>query len=141
VWSAPCTRRRGAQVSWFDLKTMVNGFSQFGLKTGGYGFPGWGLKTSSYGLVIYSLKSLRWFLSLCLKTKCVMVCRLHHKIDGRMKTTLDMRQDLAACFAWKQVGQGFPSLGSRLVEVRRRWWMWHYRGGCVELNLNTGGSM
>jgi hypothetical protein len=36
VWSAPCTRRRGARISWFCLKTKVDGFSRFGLKTGGY---------------------------------------------------------------------------------------------------------
>jgi hypothetical protein len=44
VWSAPCTRRRGAQISWFSLKTKVNGFSRFGLKTSGYGFCGLGSK-------------------------------------------------------------------------------------------------
>jgi hypothetical protein len=32
-----------------------------------------------------------------------------------------MHQDLAACFTWKQVGLGFPSLASRLVEA----WMVH----------------
>jgi hypothetical protein len=31
-----------------------------------------------------------------------------------------MRQDLAACFTWKQVRIGFPSMASRLAEVRRR---------------------
>jgi hypothetical protein len=36
VWSAPCTRRRGAQISWFSLKTKVDGFPRFGIKTGGY---------------------------------------------------------------------------------------------------------
>jgi hypothetical protein len=35
-------------------------------------------------------------------------------------TTWDTRRDLAACFSWKQVGLGFSSLESRLVEVRRR---------------------
>jgi hypothetical protein len=30
------------------------------------------------------------------------------------------RQDLVACFAWRQVELGFPSLVSRLAEVRRR---------------------
>jgi hypothetical protein len=29
-------------------------------------------------------------------------------------------RDLVACFAWKQVGLGFPSLASRLAEARRR---------------------
>jgi hypothetical protein len=40
VRSAPCTRRRGAQVSWFSLKTKVDGFFRFSLKTGGYGSCG-----------------------------------------------------------------------------------------------------
>jgi hypothetical protein len=33
VRSTPCIRRRGARVSWFSLKTKVDGFSRFGLKT------------------------------------------------------------------------------------------------------------
>jgi hypothetical protein len=40
VRSTTYTRRRGAQVSWFSLKTKVDGFSRFGLKTGDYGSYG-----------------------------------------------------------------------------------------------------
>jgi hypothetical protein len=40
VRSAPCTRRRGARVSWFSLKTKVDEFSWLDLKTGGYGSCG-----------------------------------------------------------------------------------------------------
>jgi hypothetical protein len=43
-------------------------------------------------------------------------CRLRHKIDGG-RSAQDTRGDLAACFAWKQVGLGFPSLASRLAEA------------------------
>jgi hypothetical protein len=82
------------------------------------GFPGLGFKTGSCGLVIWPTKSPRRFLGLGLKTKWAMVCWLCHKTDGRMKTTWDMHRDLVACFTWKQVGLGFPSLASRLVE---RW--------------------
>jgi hypothetical protein len=32
----------------------------------------------------------------------------------------DTHRDLAACFTWKQVGLGFPSLASRLAEARRQ---------------------
>jgi hypothetical protein len=32
----------------------------------------------------------------------------------------DTCQDLAACFAWKQVGLGFSSLASRLAEAQRQ---------------------
>jgi hypothetical protein len=32
----------------------------------------------------------------------------------------DTRRDLVACFAWKQVTLGFPSLTLRLVEARVR---------------------
>jgi hypothetical protein len=155
VQSAPCTRRRGVQVSWLSLETKVDdlsvvwcqnhwdgllviwpqnhcdgffrfglkiggdGFSWFGLKTGGFGFPGSGLKTGSYSLVIWALKSAQQFLSLGLKTKQVFVCRLRHKIDGRMKMAWGMRQNLVACFAWNQVGLGFFSLPSRLAETQR----------------------
>jgi hypothetical protein len=63
------------------------------------GFPSLGLKTSSYSLVIWPTKSPLQFLSLGLQTKWAMVCRLCHKIDGRMKTTQDTCHDLASCFA------------------------------------------
>jgi hypothetical protein len=52
---------------------------------GGGAFFGLGLKTGSYGLVIWTSKSSRIFLSLGLKTKKLLVCRLRHKIDGRMR--------------------------------------------------------
>jgi hypothetical protein len=75
---------------------------------GGAGFSGLGLKTGSSGLVIWASKSQR-FLSLGLKTKQALVCQLRHKTD-RGRSAWDTRQDLAACFAWKQVWLGFPSL-------------------------------
>jgi hypothetical protein len=76
---------------------------------GGGGFPSLGLKTGSFGLVIWASKSLRQFLGLGLKTKWASVCRLRRKID-RGKSARDTRRDLVACFVWKQVWLGFPSL-------------------------------
>jgi hypothetical protein len=76
---------------------------------GGGGFPGLGLKTSSSDLVIWVSKSPRRFLGLGLKTKQTSVCQLRHKNDGGWSAR-DTRQDLAACFAWKQVWLGFFSL-------------------------------
>jgi hypothetical protein len=76
---------------------------------GGGGFSGLGLKTGSSDLVIWASKSPRRFFGLCLKTKRASVCRLRHKIDGG-RSARDTRRDLAACFAWKQVWLGFPSL-------------------------------
>jgi hypothetical protein len=76
---------------------------------GGGGFPSLGLKTGSSGLVIWASKSPRRFLNLGLKTKRASVCRLCHKIN-RERSTWDTRRDLAACFTWKQVWLGFPSL-------------------------------
>jgi hypothetical protein len=76
-----------------------------------------GLKTGNYGLVILASKSPRRFFGLSLKTKQTTVCQLCHKTDGRA-TAWDMRRDLAACFALKQVRLGFSSLASRLVEAR-----------------------
>jgi hypothetical protein len=76
---------------------------------GGGGFPGLGLKTGSSGLVIWASKSPRQFLGLGLKTKWASDCRLRHKTDGG-RSAWDMCRDLVACFTWKQVRLGFPSL-------------------------------
>jgi hypothetical protein len=123
---------RSTVCEWFVLKTTQTVFSSLASKLvatvspslaskpavsflvepqnqGGGGFPSLGLKTSSSGLVIWSSKSLRWFLVLGLKTKQASVCRLRHKTNGG-RSAWDMRRDIAACFAWKQVWLGFPSL-------------------------------
>jgi hypothetical protein len=141
VRSAPCTRRRGAQISWLSLKTKVDIFSRFCLKTGGFRFPSFGHKTGSYGLMIWTFKSPRQFLGLDIKTKWATVYWLHNKIIGRMKTAMDTRRDLAACFTWKQVELRFSSLALRLVEAQRGWCTWHHREGYVKLKLKMDGSM
>jgi hypothetical protein len=83
------------------------------------GFSDSGLKTDIYSLVIWTSKSPRRFLGLGLKIKQASVCRLRHKtVGGRL--VQDTHRDLVACFMWKQVGLGFPSLASRLTEARRR---------------------
>jgi hypothetical protein len=69
--------------------------------------------------MIWASKSPRRFLGLGHKTKKALVCRLRHKTDGG-RTARDAHRDLAACFAWKQVTLGFPSLALRLVETRQR---------------------
>jgi hypothetical protein len=76
---------------------------------GGGGFPGLGFKTDSSGLVIWASKSPRQFLGLSLKTKWALIYWLRHKTDGG-RSARDTRRDLAACFTWKQVWLGFPSL-------------------------------
>jgi hypothetical protein len=89
-------------------KPMV-GFLVEPQNQGGGGFNGLGLKIGSFGLVIWASKSPRRFLGLGLKTMCVSVCRLRRKTDeGR--SARDTRRDLVACFTWKQVWLGFPSL-------------------------------
>jgi hypothetical protein len=117
---------------WFDLKTTrtiftgltsklvatvfsdltskpVVGFLVEPQNQVGGGFSGLGIKTDSSDLVICVSKSPRRFFGLCLKTKQVSVCRLHHKIDGR-RSARDTHRDLAACLVWKQVWLGFFSL-------------------------------
>jgi hypothetical protein len=76
---------------------------------GGGGFPSLGLKTDSFSLVIFASKSPQRFLGLGFKTKWALVCRLRHKTDGG-RSARDTHRDLAACFTWKEVWLGFPSL-------------------------------
>jgi hypothetical protein len=75
----------------------------------GGGFPGLSLKTGISDLVIWASKSPQQFLGLDLKIKWASVCQLRHKTDGG-RSVYDTHQDLAACFAWKQVWLGFFSL-------------------------------
>jgi hypothetical protein len=128
VWSAPCTSRWGVRVSWFDLKTKVVEFSGLGLKIG------------SSSLVIWALKSPRRFLGLGLKTKHATVCQLPHK-TGRRRLAQDTRRVLVACFTWKQVELGFPSLPQNWRRNDGGWCTWHHRGDRVELKLKMDGSM
>jgi hypothetical protein len=88
---------------------LVVGFLVEPQNQDGGGFLGLSLKIGSSGLVIWYSKSPRRFLGLCLKIKQALVCRLHHKTNGG-RSARDTRQDLAACFTWKQVWLRFPSL-------------------------------
>jgi hypothetical protein len=109
VWSVSCMWRRGARVSWLSLKNKVNNLSvvwpqnrwctvslvwprnrqrrflRFGLKTGGDVFLVEPQNQGGGGFLIWASKSPRRFLGLFLKTMQVLVCRLLHKTDGRMR--------------------------------------------------------
>jgi hypothetical protein len=122
LYNTQCTWRREARVSWLSLKTKVDGLSMVWPQNRWLGFPSLGLKTCSSGLVIWVLKSPRRFLSLDTKTKQASVYRLRHKADGG-RMAWDTHRYLVACFSWKQVTLGFPSLALRLMEARR--WMVH----------------
>jgi hypothetical protein len=74
------------------LKPVV-GFLVEPQNQGGGGFPGLCHKTGSSGLVIWASKSPRRFLSLVLKTKWALVCRLRHKTNGG-RSVQDTRRDL-----------------------------------------------
>jgi hypothetical protein len=129
------------RVSWFDIKTKVDGLLVVWLQNNWVGFSSLGFKTDSYGLMIWAPKSPRRFFGFGLKTKRASVCWLHHKIDGRMKTVRGTRRDLVACFTWKQVRLEFSILDLRLVEARRGWCTWHHHRGCIELKLKTDESI
>jgi hypothetical protein len=58
VCSAPCTWRRGAQVSWLRLKTGQRFVTAFGLKTTGMVSPG--LASKPVATVSLGLASKRW---------------------------------------------------------------------------------
>jgi hypothetical protein len=82
------TGRSGGRVMSYAVCTVHKKMMSAGFlvesQNQGRRFPGLGLKTSSSNLVIWVSKSLQQFLGLCLKTKQAMVCRLRHKINGRM---------------------------------------------------------
>jgi hypothetical protein len=102
-----------------SLKTKIGGLSVIWPQNHWDSFSWFSLKIGSSGLMIWALKSPRRFLGLDLKTKQASVYRLRHKTDeGRM--TRDTHRDLTACFTWKQVTLGFPSLASRLAETQWR---------------------
>jgi hypothetical protein len=125
-WSSTCQvlggrtiqRRRGARVSWLSLKTKVDSLSVVWLQNHWFGFTGLGLKTGSYSLVIWTSKSLRRFLGFGPQNYVG-----YGLLVAPQNRREDTRRDLAACFAWMQVGLGFSSLASRLVEARHRWCM------------------
>jgi hypothetical protein len=96
-------------VSPILASKSVVGFLVEPQNQGGRGFPGLGLKIGSFGLVIWASKSPRWFLGLGLKSKWASVYRLRQKTNGG-RSARDTRRDLVACFTWKQVWLGFPSL-------------------------------
>jgi hypothetical protein len=108
VFSSLASKLVGTVSPDLDSKSAV-GFLVEPQNQGGGGFPSLSLKTGSSSLVIWASKSLRWFLGLGLKTKWASICRLRHKTDGG-RSAWDTHQDLAACFIWKQVWLGFPSL-------------------------------
>jgi hypothetical protein len=70
-----------APVSFGLTSKPAVGFLVGPQNQGGRGFPSLDLKTGSSGLVIWASKSPRRFLSLGLKTKWDLVCRLRHKTD------------------------------------------------------------
>jgi hypothetical protein len=121
MWSAPCIRKWWVWVSWFSLKTKVDGFSQFVLKTNGYSFLVWSSKPRSMvwwfgsqnhhdGFLVWTSKpSKRRFVSLCFKT------------NERIKTVWG--HALTSGGVTKQVGLGFPNFASKLAE--ERWWVVH----------------
>jgi hypothetical protein len=53
----------------------------------------------------------------------------------------DTHRNIAACFALKQVGLGFPNLPQNWRRCDDGWCTWHHHEGCVELKLKTDGSM
>jgi hypothetical protein len=101
------------RVSWFEPQNRQLQFGDFGLKI--TTTVSWFGPQNQVGYDL-SVASQNWW---------------------RMKTTWDTCRDLAICFAWKQVGLGFPSLASILVETRCGWCMWYHHRGCIELKLKT----
>jgi hypothetical protein len=128
----------GLSVVW--LQNYSDGFFRFGLKICGDGFSGltskpvatdsWlSLKTKVVeGFPVWASKLQLRFGDLSLKITATISWFGPQNQSGfglsiasqNRQSKVGMGHVLAACFTWKQVGQGFPSLASRLVETRRR---------------------
>jgi hypothetical protein len=132
VRSAPCTKRWGAHISWFSLKTKVDSFFRFDLKTGG---------CSSYGLTSKPLARVFWFGH---QNRQLRFGDLAHKITVTVfwfdpqnqvggglsvwaskpmcgwRWCEDPRRHPVACFVGKQVELGFPSFASKLAKEWRQ---------------------
>jgi hypothetical protein len=108
---------------WFGFKTGGDGFLVEPQNQGGGGFSGLGLKTGSYGFGDLGLKIttvVSWFVP-----HNQAGFGLSFASQNRWENAMawETHRDLAAYFTWKQVGLGFSSLASRLVETRR--WVVH----------------
>jgi hypothetical protein len=93
-----------------------------------------------------------WFVDLCLKITTTVswfepqnqagfglsVASQNRREDA---AAWDTPRDLAACFAWKQVGLGFPSLPQNWRRSDGGWYMWHHRGSRMRIKLKMDGSM
>jgi hypothetical protein len=109
-----------ATVSLGLASKPVVGFFVQPQNQGGARFLSLGLKTDNYSLVIWALKSPRWFLLFGPQNQVDDGLSVAPQNRWEDATAWGTRQDLTACFTWKQVGLGFLSLASRLVEARRR---------------------
>jgi hypothetical protein len=134
------TKPRSMICQWFDLKTTRTVSSGLVSKPVATGFPVWTSKLAAtvwwFGLKI--ITTISWFGPQNQASYGLSVVPQNLQ---SMKTARGMHQDLAACFAWKQVGLEFSSLTSRGVEARCGWCTWHHRECYVEVKRKTVGSM
>jgi hypothetical protein len=121
---APCTWRRGTQVSWLSLKIKFNDLSVVWPQNHWGGFSGLASKPVATVSLLWPQNRWRQFLG--------------GMVTGEVRVEIERlasREDLAACFAWKQVW---------LEDWQRRddgWCMWHHHGGYVRVKLKTDGPM
>jgi hypothetical protein len=125
-------RRRWTRVSWFSLKTKIDGFFRFGLKTGCYGscdlsskplarFSRFEPQNRQLRLVNLTHKittTVSWFGSQNQVGWGLSVCA--SKLMSGWRLCEDTHRHPAASFITKHVRLGFPSFASKLVEERRR---------------------
>jgi hypothetical protein len=101
VRSAPCTWRRGAQVSWLSLKTKVDGF---------YGLASKSATTVSGGLASKPAASV--FSGLASKSVAMVFSSLASKLVATVSLGLASKSVVGFLVAPQNQGdEGFPSLG------------------------------
>jgi hypothetical protein len=144
MWSTTYTRRWGARISWFGLKTKFdsmsvvwpqnhwggffrfclktggNGFSRFGIKTDDFRFPSLAVKTGSYSLVTWISKSPWQFLGLRLKTRWARVCWLRYKTNGEGEDGVGHASRSSGLLRVEASRTRVSQFASKLAEVRQR---------------------
>jgi hypothetical protein len=144
VFSGLASKLVATVCQWFSLKNNGTVFSILASNPVATVFlvwpqNRWWLRVSRFGpqnrrqlhfgdLGLKITATVSWFVSLNQMSDCLSVVPQNQLEDVTPRGT---REDLAACFTWKQVGLVFPSLPQNWQRRDGGWCTWHHHEGCV----------